>query len=147
MVYRPEGFFYGPRAWRRTPADPGLRVGDAERNQVAEALSQHYSDGRLDATEFKERLDKAMGAKTRGELTGLLGDLPPLADPPPPGPRRRRVGLWIAAAAFVLFLSVPWGAAPGTWWWFPHIPWLVIGIIALIAWRSGRRHHRLPGRS
>jgi len=139
MAYRPEGFFYGPRAWRQIP-DPSMRVGDTERNQVAEALSQHYSDGRLDSTEFKERLDKAMTAKTRGDLSGLLTDLPPLAPPAqPPAPRRRRVALWIALAAFVLFLSVPWRAGP--WWFFPHIPWLLIGIVALIAWRSGRRHH------
>jgi hypothetical protein len=147
MAYRPEGFFYGPRTWRQAP-DPGMRVGDTERNQVAEALSEHYSAGRLDSTEFKERLDKAMAAKTRGDLTGLLSDLPLLAPPaPPPAPRRRRVAVWVAVAAFILFLSVPWRAAPGGWWWFPHIPWLLIGIIALVAWRGGRRHrlHRGAG--
>ena len=76
-----------------------MRVGDAERNQVADALSQHYSDGRLDANELKERLDRAIGAKTRGDLSGLLTDLPPLAPPAPPPPtRRRRVAFWVACA-------------------------------------------------
>ena len=40
-----------------------MRVSDAERNEVAEQLSKHYADGRLDAAEFKERLDQAMSAK------------------------------------------------------------------------------------
>lgn len=141
MAYRPEGFFYGPRAWRQAP-DPGLRIGDAERNQVADALSQHYSAGRLDESEFKERLDKAMAAKTRGDLVGLLRDLPPLAPPPPPPvPRRRRVGLWVAVVAFVLVLAAPWHAVPGAWWWFPHVPWLLVGVVGLVVWRAGHRHH------
>ena len=53
-----------------------LRVSDAERNEVAELLSKHYGDGRLDAAEFQERLDRAMSAKTRADLSGLLADLP-----------------------------------------------------------------------
>jgi Domain of unknown function (DUF1707) len=56
--------------------DPSLRVGDAERSEVADLLAKHYSDGRLDHAEFSERLDQAMKAKTISELTGLLADLP-----------------------------------------------------------------------
>ena len=59
--------------------DADLRASDAERNEVAEKLSHHYADGRLDQTEFKSRLDRAMGATTRGDLGGLFDDLPPLA--------------------------------------------------------------------
>lgn len=145
MAYRPYGPWYGPRS--RTTVDPNLRVSDAERTQVCEALTQHYTDGRLDATEIKERIDQAMGAKTRSDLSGLLTDLPPLAPPAPhPPTRRRRVGLWLCLALFVVVVSVPWnhiGFGP----WYPHIPWLLIGVIAFIAWRSGRRHrhhHQLP---
>jgi hypothetical protein len=136
--------YYG--GWYPRPSrgvDPGLRVGDAERNQVAEALSQHYTDGRLDANELKERLDQAMGAKTRGDLTGLLTDLPPLAPPSAPPPsRRRRAAMWGALVLFLLVVTTPWAAYH--WMWFPRIPWIVIGVVGYLLWRgSGRRHRRV----
>jgi len=56
--------------------DPSLRVGDAERSEVADRLAQHYSAGRLDHAEFSERLDRAMKAKTASELIMLLADMP-----------------------------------------------------------------------
>src|ERR1019366_5650574 len=55
-----------------------LRVSDVERNEVADKLSRHFSDGRLDQVEFKERLDATMSAKTQGDLPGLFDDLPRL---------------------------------------------------------------------
>src|ERR1700722_16122211 len=74
----------GPR-WTSS-YDPSIRVSDAERTEMSETLSKHYADGRLDDAEFKLRLDKALGAKTRGALSGLLSDHPPLH---PEVPRRR----------------------------------------------------------
>jgi len=139
--------YYGPwyptRSSRSSP-NPEMRVGDAERNQVADALSQHYSDGRLDANELKERLDRAIGAKTRGDLSGLLTDLPPLAPPASPPPtRRRRAAFWVACAVVLAAFAVPWQTVG--WPWFPHIPWVLIGIVAFVAWRSGR-HRRYHAR-
>jgi Domain of unknown function (DUF1707) len=55
---------------------PTMRVSDAERAEVADRLSRHYGDGRLDQAEFNERLDQAMRAKTRQDLNGLFTDLP-----------------------------------------------------------------------
>jgi hypothetical protein len=46
-------------------------------------LSKHYQDGRLDQSEFNERLDRAMNAKTRADFTGLFADLPDLPDDQP----------------------------------------------------------------
>jgi hypothetical protein len=74
-----------------------MRASDAERTEVADRLSKHYQDGRLDQAEFNERLDRAMNAKTRADFSGLFADLPDLpdvADQPPhagyqgPGPAR-----------------------------------------------------------
>ena len=59
-----------------------VRASDAERSEVAERLSKHYGDGRLDQTEFNERLDRAMNAKTRADFSGLFHDLPDLPDEP-----------------------------------------------------------------
>lgn len=135
----------GTPPWGRRPPDPTLRIGDTERNAVAEALSQHFSDGRLDQTELKERLDRAMTAKTGADLTGLLADLPPLPgqQPPAPAPRHRRgAGVWILlGVVFLALLTAPWHVGPGAplWIWFPRIPWILFGVIAFVLWRRSRR--------
>ena len=88
------------RRARYADATAHLRVSDAERNAVADRLAQHYGDGRLDQAELDERLGRAMSAKTRADLDGLLADLPDAGPPPKPaggrGPRtapRCRPGL------------------------------------------------------
>ena len=47
---------------RRDMTDASMRASDDERNAVADKLSRHYAEGRLDETEFKDRLDHAMSA-------------------------------------------------------------------------------------
>jgi hypothetical protein len=140
MAYRPEGPWAMGRTGRRFP-DPSLRVGDAERNQVADALSQHFTEGRLDATELKERLDRAMSAKTRGDLGGLMTDLPALpAPPPPPVTGRRRIALWTAAVLLLIAVATPWHYV--AWPWGPRVPWLLLGVVALGFWARARRRDR-----
>ncbi|MGH9068105.1 MAG: DUF1707 SHOCT-like domain-containing protein, partial [Acidimicrobiales bacterium] len=73
--------FFPPR--QGSERDARMRVSDAERNQVAEELSRHFGDGRLDQAELDERMARTMGAKTRADLSGLLDDLPPV--PPSAG--------------------------------------------------------------
>jgi hypothetical protein len=53
-----------------------LRVSDAERRAVVDALRLHTGDGRLGIDEFEERSEMALAAKTRDDLKGLLDDLP-----------------------------------------------------------------------
>jgi hypothetical protein len=53
-----------------------MRVGDAEREATAAELREHYASGRLTLDELNERLDKALAAKTRGDLDALMRDLP-----------------------------------------------------------------------
>jgi Domain of unknown function (DUF1707) len=53
-----------------------LRVGDSEREAVADELREHYAQGRLTIEEFQRRLDAAFAARTRGELDRLIADLP-----------------------------------------------------------------------
>src|ERR1700745_2633946 len=87
----------GSSGRRASQADPNMRVSHAERTEVADRLSKHYGDGRLDEEEFNERLDRAMKAKTQHALDGLFDALPepelprPVARseprPRPPGPR------------------------------------------------------------
>jgi hypothetical protein len=119
-------------------SDPNLRVSDDDRNKVAEALSQHYSEGRLDANELKERLDQAIGAKTRGDLSGLMTDLPPLRTAvPEPHRHRRHVAVWAALILLIATVAFPWPALH--WIWVPRLSWVLFGICCLFVWRGLRR--------
>jgi hypothetical protein len=66
----------GPGQGRNRWPESGMRVSDADRALITDRLSRHFSDGRLDQAEFEARLDRAMRAKTRADLIGLLSDLP-----------------------------------------------------------------------
>jgi hypothetical protein len=128
-----------PMGRRDTQAyDASMRASDDERNAVADKLSRHYAEGRLDEVEFKNRLDTAMSATTRGDLNGLFGDLPSLpSEPPPPPPRHRRVLPWVLVVVLVAI-------AAGATMPFPplyHVPWFLFAVIAFFVWRRAGRHH------
>ncbi|MCX5397284.1 DUF1707 domain-containing protein [Streptomyces sp. NBC_00102] len=53
-----------------------MRASDAERERIAEILRDAMAEGRLDMGEFEQRLESAYAARTRGELTPLVRDLP-----------------------------------------------------------------------
>lgn len=80
----------GPAQSRPRWSGADMRIGDAERTEVADRLARHFSDGRLDETEFGDRLDRAMKAKTAADLAGLLSDLPGDPAEPQPGGRRHQ---------------------------------------------------------
>ncbi|MFF2085519.1 DUF1707 domain-containing protein [Nocardia sp. NPDC058176] len=68
---------YVPGATTSGPvADRELRVSDAEREHVGQLLQRAVGLGMLSLGEFTERMDTALGAKTRGELNAVLVDLP-----------------------------------------------------------------------
>jgi hypothetical protein len=61
-----------------TPATPDyLRASDAERDRAVNALRQEFVEGRLSHETFMFRMQSALGARHRGQLTGLFTDLPP----------------------------------------------------------------------
>lgn len=138
MTYAPPPWGWGTPRNRGVPA-PDFRVSDSERAEVADILSKHYADGRLDQAEFDERLQRAMSAKTRGDLAGLLGDLPPLVSPVPATPPHRHRGrsllLYLAIFLFAAALSAPWN------WHYWHFPWVPFAIVMFFVWRRGRWHH------
>ncbi len=66
-------------------ASPGeLRVSHEDRDRVVELLRVAAGDGRLTAEELDQRLEKALTARTYGELAALTRDPPaaPGDDPP-----------------------------------------------------------------
>jgi len=54
----------------------GMRVSDADREATAAELREHYAAGRLTLDELNERINNAFAAKTRGDLTAVVHDLP-----------------------------------------------------------------------
>jgi hypothetical protein len=76
------------RAPQQQPANPAKRpvdprIGDAERDQAVAFLQEHMAQGRIDASEFDDRMSRALKAKTTSELAILFDDLP---EPRPPSP-------------------------------------------------------------
>jgi len=115
-------------ASRRRTSYSGLRISDAERSEVADLLSKHYGDGRLDQAEFNERLDQAMKAKTYADLDGILVDLPRTeaeASEAPKATARRRherrplrvlmLTVFIVIAAVTVAHALVWSLS--TWVW------------------------------
>lgn len=60
-----------------------MRAADADRIQVAQLLSDAAAQGRLEMSEYEDRLKKAYAAKTFDELDRLSSDLPGIATTTP----------------------------------------------------------------
>jgi hypothetical protein len=128
-----------------------VRASDVEREDALQALAAHFADGRIDRSEFDERADAALAARTRSQLQALFTDLPDQrpepAAPPKSDPARASGGLrqaWRGAVAnpgfpvlvlapALLFFAVAVTAAAHGLPPFPLIPLLFI---------FGRRHRR-----
>ncbi len=123
------------------------RIGDAERDRAAEYLREHLAEGRLDQTEFDERLTQALTARTQADLEPLFSDLPgpkpgdavvPFQAPPwqrtpsqavtprpgTPSPVRAKVSsAWVAASAFAWPAAIMFCfATHWEYWWVMMIP-------------------------
>src|SRR3954454_9363970 len=90
-----------------------MRAGDSDRKAVADQLKAALDEGRLDLSEYDERVQRTYGAKTYADLDGLLDDLPgtvpvqhsqvqPAASAPPVGaparatrPGGRQIAHWV----------------------------------------------------
>jgi hypothetical protein len=55
-----------------------VRLSDADRERLFEALSAHAGAGRLSVEELERRIERAAAAQTRQDAAALLADLPPL---------------------------------------------------------------------
>jgi hypothetical protein len=94
-------------ARRSGPRDRTLRVGDSERDAVADILREHYLRGRLTSDEFQERLERCLAANTYAELDALVADFPAGEE------RRRPARGWSLRS-----------------WAFPFVPLVVVAIVA-----------------
>jgi hypothetical protein len=147
------------------PGDPRIRASDTDRDRVATLLREHHAAGRLTAEEFHERMDRALEARTLGELDELMTDLPAIdlyqlpdaslrrapphlgqsllpADPGGRDPARFApgtvaMGVWAAVtSALVAIWAVAAVVGGGTWF-----PWWALIALPWI-WAIVRRSQR-----
>ena len=78
------------------PRLPGVRISDADRNQMIELLRGHTGEGLLTLDEFSDRVALVFEAKTRNELDQVVADLPTMHQEVPET-KRRRVTRWAVA--------------------------------------------------
>jgi len=98
------------------PTDPRYRCADVDRDQTVEQLREHFVVGRLTPEEFDERTDAAYAAKTFGDLTALVEDLPAPPEPEPPAPieprgaeARRQLAVWSGWMSTSMVCLTIWG--------------------------------------
>ncbi len=136
--------------------DPRIRASDADRDRVAALLREHHAAGRLTTDEVRERLDRALEARTLGDLDALMTDLPHIdlsaqtrrgagADGLAPEPAwlarpaghlaRQDAVLRITALAVIVTGYCVLGTVFGIWWF----PWYLVVLIAMFAMRARRR--------
>ncbi len=120
---------------------PGrLRVGDAERERVADQLAEHHAAGRLTLPELDERLSATMSARTRDELAATLADLPAVPRTPPAPDRRTPpaaiVGWRLHLASYVAVIAALWLVWAVTGAGYPWPIWPMLG------WGLGLLGHR-----
>jgi hypothetical protein len=121
-------------------ADPGVRVGDPEREQVIARLGQAFAQGYLSTPDYETRLDQAFKAQTVGTLDEVLSDLPvgriarndPQRRAAKAAAARRGVRVHLAAylAASLLMIGI-WltvAVTAGSWYFWPVWPILGMGI-------------------
>ena len=117
--------------------DADLRASDDERNAVADKLSRHYAEGRLDEAEFKDAPRHGhVGHHPRRPQRAVPRPPALPSEPAPPPPRHRRVLPWVFLVAFLAL------AAGATMPWYPlyHVPWLLIAVVGFFLWRRAVGH-------
>ena len=65
------------------PINPGnrdYRIGDAERQEAMDVLGKHFTAGRLDITEYDNRLTNVAEATMMSDLIPIFSDLPAITD-------------------------------------------------------------------
>ena len=121
----------------------GMKASDADRDAVLSELSEHFQAGRLTAAEFDDRAGPALAARTWGELSDLLRDLPAAAGAqaaaassaaPAERPSGRPVLPPVALAGIVIAVALVVGVTPA--WWLLFVMLLVARRCARAFWRS-----------
>jgi len=129
-----------------------LRIGDAEREEAARELGEHFALGRITADEHSERLEQIWTARTAADLAPAFQDLPrPRAAQQPTRPKTaaqpvRREGGWEFPRVPFLFKLLLGIVA--IWWGFHHPLFLLVAAIVwfVLVRRFVHRRRRWSGR-
>jgi hypothetical protein len=78
-----------PSSDRLADDNDGVRASDAERDRAVGELTDRFAEGRLSQETFLVRMDAALNAKDRSELSELFTDLPAETKRPGSGLRER----------------------------------------------------------
>jgi hypothetical protein len=129
-----------------------LRASDADRDAAVDRLREAAGEGRLEPEELEQRVDRALRARTYGDLAELLADLPGEGVVPSRGPGRwtnpaaRSAvlggGLLVAVVAVTLVAVVAvLVLAAAAAWMALLLCWIVCcGLRRRLVWRpAGRR--------
>jgi len=135
---------------RGGPPPRGVRAPAPAPAAAAKVLRRHYADGRLDAEEFNERIDRCYQAKKVGELDELFAGLPrdePREPESERGYRDRRPPWAFAAVASIIAALIVVSALTGThvFWLAWPLAFLVLGPFGLFGrqCRVGRNDGRM----
>lgn len=97
-----------------------LRASDEDRERAVTELAEHHSQGRINSEEFRDRIRRAYQARTSGELSQLMTDLP--------GPAQGLMGAWGPLRSLRSSGPFPGMGYAGFW---PRAGGLWIDVIAL----------------
>lgn len=154
--------------WTRFSADPRsaptTRASDDDRDIAAQAINQAFSDGRLDADEHADRLNRALQTRQVGDLVPLLADITPASNGASAPAnvaasggthmpvRSTAIRSWVAMAALfnVIWLLTVLTAGHLYYYW-PMWPMLGTAIPLFAVWANGgaidrAREQRRDGR-
>ncbi|WP_067669556.1 DUF1707 SHOCT-like domain-containing protein [Nocardia miyunensis] len=135
----------------------GTRADDAERQQVADLLARHLGAGRIDLTEYDQRVARVWACATREDLQLVLSDLPNLAAERPAVSVRRgaRIPIWqriegaawlgVSVLSLVIWGLICLGMGRLTYPWPMWVigPWgVALAFRALTGWESRGCHKR-----
>lgn len=128
----------------------GTRASDAERAQVADLLGRHLTDGRLDLTEYNERVAQVYATPTREALTLVLKDLPKLSNSPATQGKPARFPIWqqiegsawfgVGLLCLFIWAAISVAAGEFTYPWPLWVigPWGAVLVFRVVmGWESG----------
>jgi hypothetical protein len=117
------------------PRDRSLRVGDRERDSVAEILRERHLEGRLDPDEFQARLEHCLSAKTYADLDALIADFPRQEAPRRDARRSTARGPWPVPALFLPLIAIAAVVAGFHLFWLA-VPLFFFLVVRPLVWRS-----------